>query len=164
MGMNSKMSEMLRAANITTPFAHSGSLGTLTPHSFTVVEGSLLLKDEYEKAKHVKLGDFPDRTGFECFVNHVHLPYDGSRESLQSCLCYVTALQKGLTQFGEGRPFLVILSVSDGDCVVRFHQRRPPESWLADDLEGYAEEAILVLPVEGPRSVQNVGRPGGLRS
>jgi hypothetical protein len=28
--------------------------------------------------------------------------------------------------------------------VVSFHQQRPGESWIADDLEGYEEEDILV--------------------
>jgi hypothetical protein len=148
MRLNTRMSEMLRRANIAAPFTDVSS-NRLTHPSFTVVDGSLLLKDEYKKAKRAKPADFPDRTGFECFVNHVHLPYDGSRESLQSCFRYVAALQKDLARYGEGRRFLVIVSVSENGCAVRFHQRRRSESWVSDNLEGYSEEGILVLPVEG---------------
>jgi hypothetical protein len=151
------MNTILKQAKITLPIA-DGSTETLSPRSFTVVKGSLLLKDQYEKAKHVKLGDFPDKTGFESFVNHVHIPYDGSRESIESCLKLAAALQKALRQFGKGRPFLVILSVSNKGCVVRFHQSRQNEEWLAKDLDGYREEGILVLPVEGTE--REGGKPG----
>jgi hypothetical protein len=144
------MSEMLKAGDITMPLADGASSDILTPRSFAIVHGSLLLRTEYEKAKHVKSEDFPDRTGFECFVNHVHLPYAGTPESFRSCLQYALALEKYLSEFGEGRVFLVLLSVSDNGCVVRFHQNRPNERWIADDLEGYSEEAILVLTVGSP--------------
>jgi hypothetical protein len=151
MRMNARMSETLKKASITVPFAGPLLSDIGASPSLVVVDGSLLLREEYEKAKHVKPDDFSDRTGFECFVNHVHFPYDGSRASLQSCLKFATALQKGLTEFGEGRRFLVIVSVSADSCVVRFHQCRPNENWVADDLEGYSEEAILILPVEVPK-------------
>jgi hypothetical protein len=145
MRMNRRMSEVLKKANITVPFTGSRLSDIGASPTLVFVDGSLLLREEYEKAKHVKPVDFPDRTGFECFVNHVHLPYDGGQASLQSCLQFATTLQKGLAEFGEGRPFLVIVSVSADGCVVRFHQCRPNENWVADDLEGYSEEAILIL-------------------
>lgn len=44
------------------------------------------------------------------------------------------------------------VSISEDSCVVRFHQCRKGEQWLADDLEGYAEEAVLVLPAGAPPS------------
>lgn len=150
MKMNTKMCEMLKAADISIPFPESGSSENSASYEFTIVDGSLLLKDEHEKAKHVEVKDFPDKTGFEAFVNHVHLLYDGTRVSLLSCLRSATVLQKGLFKFGEGRMFLVILSISDGGGTLRFHQRRPNENWLAGDLEGYSEEAILVLSVGSP--------------
>lgn len=131
MRMNQKMSEMLKRANITIPLADGASSDVLTSRSFTVVDGCLLLGAEYEKAKRVKLEDYPDGTGFECFVNHVHVPYSGTPESFQSCLQYALALKKGLSEFGEGRPFLVLVSVSSDGCVVRFHQKRPNESWIS---------------------------------
>lgn len=111
-----------------------------------IVDDSVLLKREAERAKAVTINDFPDRTGFECFVNHVHMPYDGSRTSLLACLQYATDLQSKLAALGQARTFLVIVSISEDDCVIRFHQHRKGEQWLADDLEGYAEEAVLVLP------------------
>ena len=153
MKMNAKMSDLLKQTD--TRLAVISSDASISPN-FVVVEGSVLLRDEYQKAQHVNSSDFPDRTAFECFVNHVHLPYDGTRGSLQSCLHYATAVRKALTEFGADRRFLVIMSLSADGCVVRFHQCRPKESWLSEDLEGYAEEAVLVLPVEG-RETRSTG-------
>jgi hypothetical protein len=144
MKMNKKMSELLLLADIPVPFGDSVRSKALAPSVFAVVDGSVLLKQEYERARHVKLTDFPDRTGFECFVNHLHLPFSGTKESLLSCLGYAIALQRGLTSF-EDRKFQVIVSITKGECTVRFHELRPNESWIAKDLEGYASESILLL-------------------
>lgn len=144
--LNTKMSRMLKALNISEPFAQDSS-GTMSSDDFELVNDSLVLRDEYQKT-NADPTDFIDRTGYEAFVNHAHLPYDGSRDSLQSCLSYLTTLQKGLAEFGRGRSFVLILSVSDDSCVVRFHQARPGEDWVAADLEGYLEEGVLVLSVE----------------
>jgi len=43
------------------------------------------------------------------------------------------------------RSLRFIISKNDKDWTVHFHTLRPDESWVSDDLEGYAEEAVLVL-------------------
>jgi hypothetical protein len=114
---------------------------------FAILDDSVFLKNELDRAKGVTADNFPDRTGLECFVNHVHLPYDDTQESLWDCLQYATGLRNQLGEFRKGSRFAVILSTSNDGCVVRFHQLRPNEGWLADDLEKYSEEGILVLTV-----------------
>jgi hypothetical protein len=145
MKMNKNMSDLLRRTNVSMTLAENMALETLKSPTFTVADGSVLLKHEYERAAHVKTEDFPDRTGYECFVNHVHLPFNGTRESLLSCLGYAVALQRGLVRSATERRFQVIVSVAEDDCTVRFHEVRPGENWLSEDLEGFAEEAIVVL-------------------
>ncbi len=148
MKTNKRMSELLARANIAVPFpSHLGSEELRLP-VLTIVNGSVLLKDEYERAGHLKLADFPDKTGYECFVNHFHMPFSGRRESLLSCLSYAGALQRELARFVTGRSFQVIASVTENSCTVRFHEVRQGENWVTEDLERYGEEAILVLPVK----------------
>lgn len=142
--MNTKMSERLRLADIPVPFGDSVRSKALAPPVFAVVDGSVLLKQEYERARDVKLTDFSDRTGLECFVNHLHLPFSGTKESLLSCLGYAIVLQRVLTGL-EDRKFQVVVSIIEGECTVRFHELRPNESWIAKDLDGYASESILLL-------------------
>ena len=140
------MSELLRQMNIPAALSAFVSQENTRPLDFTIVDGSVLLRDRYEASRHVKRSDFPDRTGLECFLNHTHFAFDGKRESLLRCLAYAAALKQGLASLADQRPFQVVVAVSD-DCTVRFHEARPGESWLTDDLESYAGEAILVFDV-----------------
>src|SRR5579859_134672 len=155
--MNKRMSQLLAGLGVSLP-ALTGSPST-AKGEFITVGGSLLLKDGYEQAKGVNANNFPDRTGFECFVNHVHLPFSGTQRSLRSCLEYAMGLRSRLAEVGQGRRFMVIVSLSDDDCVVRFHELRKNEHWLADDLEAYREEAVLAMVVGEPEHRVSTGPP-----
>lgn len=162
MKMNHRMSALLRRASIPVPFGNSLTPGLSPTPALVIVGEFVLLKDHYEASKHIRPEDLPDKTGYECLINHVHLPFDGTNESLRSSLRYAVALQKELTRIGQGHGFQVILSVDDRECTVRFHRIRPNENWIADDLEGYAEEAVLVLRSdedERPTATQVDGLP-----
>lgn len=143
MKINTRMSQLMRRLQV--------SLGDISPSKFVGniqlanVDGATLLKQELERARSVSLRDFQDLTGFECFVNHVHLPFIETHESLQTCLQYAIDLGRQLAEMSQGRRFEVIMSVSNDGCVIRFHQLRPGELWLADDLEKYKEEGILAF-------------------
>ena len=41
--------------------------------------------------------------------------------------------------------FNVILSYDGEGCAVRFHKIRAGQRWLAEDLEGYVDEGVLVF-------------------
>jgi hypothetical protein len=144
MKMNKKMAELLRQADIPVPFGDNVRSKDFPPPVFVLVDNSVFLKEEYERARHVRLADFPDRTGLECFVNHLHLPFSGTRKSLLACIGHASALLRGLARL-EDRRFQVIVSITEGECTVRFHELRSNERWIADDLEGYASESILLL-------------------
>jgi hypothetical protein len=148
MKMNQRMSALLQQADIPVPFVDDPALRALSLPAFSVVGEFVLLKNQYEPNKHVSPADFPDKTGYESFINHVHRSFDGTAASLKSCLSYAIALQKGLTRIAENRRFQVIVSVDDRECTVRFHQLRQGETWIAEDLEGYAEEAVLLLETD----------------
>ena len=143
--MNQRMSALLQQAGIHVPFADGLDLGTLPVLSLSEVGEFVLLKNQYEANAHVSPADLSDKTGFECFINHVHHPFDGTSASLKACLGYAIALQKGLARIAINRSFQVIVSLDDHECTTRFHQLRQGESWLAEDLEGYTDEAVLVL-------------------
>ena len=52
MKMNTKMSELLGRTDVPVTFADHVSLETPKLPSFTIADGSVLLKDEYERAGH----------------------------------------------------------------------------------------------------------------
>jgi hypothetical protein len=91
-------------------------------------------------------GLFFDRTGYECFVNHVHIEHQPhAPDELREAFSYAQRLA-GLLNTVPG-PFMIIISqhTATSETAVRFHKIRPDEGWLADDLEGYADEAILAI-------------------
>lgn len=147
--MNRRMAELLTQFKIQADLGHAMHPGVLAPTDFVTVDDSVLLRSEHEKSTHIKARDFPDRTGFECFINHLHVPFNGTRESLLGSLGYATALRQALSSF-QGREFLVITSIADGECTVRFHQVRQNENWVSEDLERYGSEAILLLRSRAP--------------
>jgi hypothetical protein len=149
--MNDKMVALLQRAALrwpVVPHAMPGQLPTVE-----IFQDCVLLKDQWDPNKHVKITDCSNKTGFECFINHVHLPFSGTNESLISCLEYATTLEEALLPLTEDRQFRVIVSLSedDSDCAVRFHQIRPGEEWMSEDLDGFSSEAILVFDVPSSR-------------
>jgi hypothetical protein len=143
--MNHKMASLLRRESFDWPPSWQALTGELP--GLENVDDCVCLRTEYGRNRHAKIADFPDKTGFECFINHIHLPFAGTRGSLVSCLDYVARLQAALASDPRQRNFRVIVSISNCDCTVRFHQIRPGESWISENLEGYESEAILVLDV-----------------
>jgi hypothetical protein len=160
MKMNQRMSALLQQADIPVPFLDDSDLRTLSMPALSEVGEFVLLTNNYEANKHVKPADHEDKTGYECFINHVHRPFDGTGASLKSSLNYAIALQKGLARIAKNRTFLVLVAVDHHECTVRFHQLRQGEAWIADDLEGYADEAILLLETPLPTELPSAGSPG----
>jgi hypothetical protein len=82
-----------------------------------------------------------DRTGYECFVNHIHIA------NFPHAWLYANELSKKLKLSRSGE-CAVIVSFDGNDATVRFHKRRPGPAWCAEDLEGYREEAVAILRTE----------------
>ena len=155
MKMNSEMSVLMERLAVRWPPTPS-ALATDTPE-LEVFEDCVLLKNEFARNRHVKIPELPDKTGFECFINHVHLPFRSTKKSLVSCLSHAVAIETALTPLAQNRQFRVIVGISENDsspefsCTIRFHQIRSGEEWVADDLEGYESEAVLVFDVPDSR-------------
>jgi hypothetical protein len=79
-----------------------------------------------------------DETGYECFINHVHV------ESLGEALEFGRRLNKTLAATFAG-DFVVIVSFDGRKATVRFHRLRAGQTWLNENLEEYREEGIAVI-------------------
>jgi hypothetical protein len=87
-----------------------------------------------------------DKTGYECFVNHIHLKEVGdSAAGLRQAVAFSTRVALEAVRVAPNRSLRFIISRNGEDWTVRFHTLRPDESWVSDDLEGYGEEAVLVF-------------------
>ena len=109
--------------------------------------------------------DFPDETALECSANKLRMETMLDARLVRSCpLLLLTAglltaqvVSSALARYGDR--FNVILSYDGEGCAVRFHKIRDGQRWLAEDLEGYVDEGVLVFEAGEQRPVPQ--RPAG---
>jgi hypothetical protein len=146
MRMNASMRQLLDKANVEL----SRALDQASPEhlrAMVTVGNSVLFADQYEGCRHFSIEDFQDRTGYESFVNHYHLRWGGSPAEVRDLIAEVAGIRRSLAGYAPGKNFLIIMSIAKEECTIRFHECRPAESWLDDDLEGYTEEAVAAIGV-----------------
>ena len=95
-----------------------------------------------------------DETGTECFWTKFHLndfiPEDSAEELARTALEFVWPLRSAFEASRLSGSFRMVASVDNPSpdeanprCTIRFHRIRPGQTWLAEDLESYKQEAIL---------------------
>lgn len=116
-----------------------------------VETGGCFLLRGFVKKPHLSPVDFPDQTGLECSANKLRMEAMLDSRLISSCplllltagLMTARALCAELARYPAR--FNVILSYDGECCAVRFHKIRTGQRWLADDLEGYVDEGVLVF-------------------
>lgn len=109
---------------------------------FVEIEGCVVLAAFESSARHTSVARCSDETGYEAFLNHVHvedlLP-EGTpaEEVLTQGVHYVRRLAADLRAAFPERSFEIVLGCREGSADVRFHTVRPGAAWLSNDLEGY---------------------------
>ena len=136
MRTNKKMSGLLEVLQ-TRDIVLSAEVARVLAGGFVEEQGCVLLASQVHNVVRTRVADTQDETGYECFINHVHL------KSLQEALELARRLSKALANRFTGQ-FSVIVSFDGREATVRFHRVRAGQIWLSDDLEEY-EEGIAVL-------------------
>jgi hypothetical protein len=116
-----------------------------------VEAGGCFLLRGFVSNPHLSPVDFPDQTALECSANKLRMEAMLDARLVRSCpLLLLTAgmltariVSLALARY-PGR-FNVILSYDGECCAVRFHKIRAGQRWLAEDLEGYVDEGVLVF-------------------
>ena len=137
----------LRSREVETGFPSAGR----GPDVQVIETSGCWLLGGFVKKPYLSPADFPDATCLECSANRLRMETMFPARLVVSCpLLLLTAglltarlLASELSRH-EGR-FNVILSYDGECCAVRFHKIRAGERWLAEDLEGYEDEGVLVF-------------------
>jgi hypothetical protein len=116
-----------------------------------VQAGGLFLLRGFVRRPHLALADFRDETGLECAANrlrmeamiHPRLASSAPLLLLTAGLMTAGTIAAALRRFGAS--FNVIVSYDGESCAVRFHKIRAGQRWLAEDLEAYEGEGVLVF-------------------
>jgi len=153
MKLNSKMKEFVdsNGLNLDVPPQLPEALAAILKPGFVRVNGAIVLKALTQGAKAISLADFPDETGYESFVNHIHIedyvPHE-HRSALVLMANGISLASRVLGLLRQSYPteeFDVIVSFQENHCTVRFHKKRTGQQLLRDNLDDYKEEALMVL-------------------
>lgn len=122
-----------------------------------LLNGDFVQQDEcvfltlLKKAAQVTRMDFPDRTNYECSVNHIHVEdYLGKQ---RACAAGDVGprprIRAGDQESAFALPgtkhFQVIVAFQGLSCTVRFHTIRSDEEWVDKDAGRFGSEAVAVL-------------------
>ncbi len=118
-------------------------LKSLLDKGFTNQDGCWLLSGCLEATRSVSLSDFPDRTGYEAFVNSVHIDGDVQENGIVQALEFINEVFNAWKFSKRSKNFVAIISADEDSTVVKFHMKRPSEYWLSNNIDGYLD-AILV--------------------
>ncbi len=98
--------------------------------------------------------DFPNRTSYECFVNHIHIEdylENGGLPPLEMLgrgIALARELKARLSQQSGGKHFRIIVAFHGPTCTVRFHTIRPDEAWMDKDAVGLGAEPVAILETQ----------------
>ena len=154
MQLNQGMQEILGRHGIdpVRPAPLEPPLAQLLRSGLVQEDGCWLLASQVETPRASQRDLFPDRTGYEAFINHLHIsdvlePGAGPTPGriLSQAIAWARELEALLAPRGDFEIVVAVDREAVEDCNVRFYRRRPGERWLDDDLESYAQEGLLVL-------------------
>jgi hypothetical protein len=142
LAMNKKMATQIQHLN-RNGGALPEALFQLAKSGFFEREGCIFLASLATAHTNVSARDFPDKTGYECFINSIHMDDHVQEHYLYYACLFVEKLFLAWRIRSPNEVARAIISSDDSDAVVKFHTLREHESWVSEDLEKY-EESILV--------------------
>jgi hypothetical protein len=148
MRRNEKMSNLLSGIAHTTSL--SDSLQRLLAQGFVKKQECYLISTLKRRGDNVTVSDCFDKTGYECFVNSIHIVDYQQPADLSVSVAFAGALFNAWTVTGIKETLRVIVSYKTEDPVVKWHVARDGENLLGDDIEGF-ESAVLEIDSTDPR-------------
>ena len=110
---------------------------------FTVTPYGALLRSQGGTPYSSK--SFQDETGYEAFINKLHLSGGSVIDRIRTAGQMAAVLELERSSAAADATFRVVVSTADDDVTWRFYTVRQGQHWIADDLELYEEEAIIVV-------------------
>ena len=145
--------EEIREEHFDDPRALPQKLLQLLNAGFAEEEKCVFLK-QLKQGAPVKPADFPNRTAYECFVNHIHIEEyleNGGLPPLEMLgrgLALARELKSRLAALHGAKHFRIIVAFHGVSCTVRFHTIRPDESWVDKDAGALGAEGVAVFETQ----------------
>lgn len=148
MTINASMRSYLGSGPFGPSSIPAGDREPLQRSRFVVREGCYFLDVMYEHRGNAVASMFPDATGYECLVNHIHLDgpnVDAAMSAAVAAMCLVDAKWRESEFAAMQLRHIVHSDTGDDSCVYRCHLVRDGESWLTDDIDRYADFTLTAV-------------------
>ncbi len=110
---------------------------------FLAGDGFVLLAAMANRGTNATPDDFPDKTGYECFINSIHVDDYVDADYLVYACRLVEDFFAAWRRTEKKEVLRAIISSDEFGATVKFHVHRDFESWISEDIEAY-ENAVLV--------------------
>jgi hypothetical protein len=141
--MNSGMRKAYDEIDINDKYLESELL-EIVSSSFIDIGECLFLKNCIEVKTNVAINDFPDKTGYECFINSVNIDDYIENDLLEQGILFSQEAFKKFKAFDKKNILNCIMLMDEFGLKIKLHLLRDGEQWLPEYLEGF-EEAILMV-------------------
>jgi hypothetical protein len=158
MKANAEMKGVIGALKFGKPLIPS--LKSIANAGFVKKEDCYLLDSLARKLTNANRANFQDCTGYECFVNSLHVEDYESDEPLVQGILLVDEVFRVWKASNPAFHLTAIISADELTVVARFHVKRRAEQWLSDDIEGYNDPVMSIDSDE--EIVSQLIRHGGL--
>ncbi|MFN5310724.1 MAG: hypothetical protein ACK5C0_14840 [Candidatus Kapaibacterium sp.] len=125
----------------------NSALRAIVESGFILHNGCYFLKSLYNKQTHIKESDFIDLTGFECFINSIHIDDYAEIDLFEQAILFADELINLWKNQKSGLVLKLILSETDFGFNVKFHTFRKGQDWIVEDELEKFEEAIIVMSI-----------------
>lgn len=142
LAMNRHMVDKINAAEMR-PIFLPAKLLEVAKGGFCAFKGCSVLCALSNIDTNVDIGDFSDKTGFECFMNSIYLDDFVESNHVGYAITLIDDVFSIWHKERHQEQLSAILSSDEMGTQVKFHVVRPGELWVSDDLESY-EDALLV--------------------
>jgi hypothetical protein len=138
---NFEMKKLLENIKLDRPL--DPALRAMVDARFNNKDGCYFLAALVSAAKSVTKENFHDRTGYECFVNSIHVEDYDNNDPLSQAIQFVEEIFNVWRESTSNMTLLAIVSADEFSVVVKFHVKRPAERWLSENIGNYTDPVML---------------------
>jgi hypothetical protein len=140
MKANREMKEIIGMLKFDRPLIPS--LKSIANAGFVESENCYLFDSLARNFTNAKRANFQDCTGYECFVNSLHVEDYESDQPLAQGILLVDEVFRVWRAANPALQLTAIVSADELAVVLRFHVKRSGEQWLSDDIKGYMDPVM----------------------
>jgi hypothetical protein len=113
--------------------------------NFIEINDCWFLNSLLNKQLHIKSSEFIDKTGYECFVNSLHIDDFVKKNFLSQAILFIGEIIENWVNLNNHKSLEIILSETDFGISIKFHLVRENEEWIAiNDVEKFTEGIMII--------------------